>query len=86
MNNQSNIIGIGNQFYEKYVSDQYLLSKGLQDEYLLAIRFYSIFKKIDWKNQMEFRAYTPYLSTWILPQMENIQFNYPFFKDLKKYH
>lgn len=33
MNNQSDING--NKFYEKYVSDQYLFSKDLQEEYLL---------------------------------------------------
>ena len=78
MNNQTDVNE--NKFYEKYFSDQYLLSKDLQDKYLL-------------KNTIEFSKndcdrnqttiYTPYLSTWISPQTKNIQLNSTFFKFLK---
>lgn len=70
-----------NIFYEKFLSDQYLFSRDIQEKYFLQ-------QSIVWSdNECRNRSnitYTPYLSTWISPQTKNIALNYTFFKHLKK--
>jgi hypothetical protein len=70
-----------NNFYEKYFSDQYLLSKEIQEKYLFLNPIY--LKKNDCQNKSTI-VYTPYLSTWISPQTKNVYLNHTFFKQLKK--
>jgi hypothetical protein len=81
-NNQTELNDDNNNLYEKYFSDQYILSKELQDKYLLNNNYIN-FDKNDCKNKSNI-LFTPYLSTWISPQTKNIYLNYTFFKQLKK--
>lgn len=67
--------------HEKYLSDSYILSKDVQEKYLLNNDIH--FNENDCLNKSTV-TYTPYLSTWISPQTKNIQFNYTFFKQIKK--
>jgi len=78
LNNNNN-----NNLYEKYFSDQYILSKEFQDKYLLNNNNNINFDKNDCKNKSNI-LFTLYLSTWISPQTKNIYLNYTFFKQLKK--
>jgi hypothetical protein len=79
LNNQTELNE--NNFYEKYFSDQYLLSKEIQEKYLFLNPIY--LKKNDCQNKSTI-VYTPYLSTWISPQTKNVYLNHTFFKQLKK--
>ncbi|CAF0898291.1 unnamed protein product [Adineta steineri] len=67
--------------YEKYFSDDYILSKEIQEKYLLKNSI--DIDKHDCENISSI-IYTPYLSTWISPQTKNIYLNNTFFKQLKK--
>jgi len=79
LNNQTHLNE--NNIYEKYFSDHYILSKEIQEKYLLNNNIN--FEKNDCRNKSTI-FYTPYLSTWISPQTKNIYLNYTFFKQLKK--
>jgi hypothetical protein len=68
-------------FYEKYFSDHYILSKDIQEKYLLNNQIY--FNKNDCFNKSSL-TFTSYLSTWISPQTKNIFLNHTFFKQIKK--
>lgn len=70
-----------NEFYESYFSDQYLLSKPMQEKYLFPNDYRT--KKSDCQNKSAV-TFTPYLSTWISPQTKNIVLNATFFKHLKR--
>ena len=67
--------------YEKYFSDHYLLSKEIQEKYLLMNPIY--FDKNDCLNKSNI-TFTSYLTTWISPQIKNISLNYTFFKEIEK--
>jgi hypothetical protein len=79
LNNQT--ISNENNLYEKYFSDHYILSKKIQEKYLL-INNINVDKN-DCVNQSTI-IYSPYLSTWISPQTKNVYLNHTFFKQLKK--
>ena len=68
-------------FYDRYLSDQYLLSQDVQEKYLLNHPVH--LNQNDCRNQ-SIVTYTPYLSTWISPQTKNISLNHTFFKQMKK--
>ena len=68
-------------FYENYFSDHYILSKDIQEKYLL--NNYIKFNKNECLNKSSI-TFTLYLSTWISPQTKNIYLNNTFFKQLKK--
>ncbi|CAF2261216.1 unnamed protein product [Rotaria magnacalcarata] len=81
LNNKTQLNHNNDSFYEKYVSDNYILTKDIQEKYLLKNDIH--FKEIDCLNKSTV-TYTPYLSTWISPQTKNIYFNYTFFKQINK--
>jgi len=68
-------------FYEKYFSDYYILSKEIQEKYLLQQTIY--LEEYNCQNS-SLITFTPYLSTWISPQTKNIYLNHTFFKQIKK--
>ena len=70
-----------NELYEHYFSDQQLLSKSIQEKYLLNNPYRT--KKMECQNKSSV-TYTPYLSIWIAPQTKNISLNSTFFKQLKR--
>ncbi|CAF4708575.1 unnamed protein product, partial [Rotaria sp. Silwood2] len=84
LNNNTKLLNYNNNnnnIYEKYFSDYYILSKEIQEKYLL--NNYINIDKNDCLNKSTI-TYTPYLSTWISPQTKNIYLNYTFFKQVKK--
>ncbi|CAF4611118.1 unnamed protein product [Rotaria sp. Silwood1] len=83
LNNHTQLLNYNNHknIYEKYFSDYYILSKEIQEKYLL--NNYINIDKNDCVNKSTI-TYTPYLSTWISPQTKNIYLNYTFFKQIKK--
>ncbi|CAF2733356.1 unnamed protein product [Rotaria sp. Silwood2] len=84
LNNNTKLLNYNNNnnnIYEKYFSDYYILSKEIQEKYLL--NNYINIDKNDCLNKSTI-TYTPYLSTWISPQTKNIYLNYTFFKQVER--
>lgn len=85
MNNQQRLKNRTNvqqyDLYENYFTDQYLLSKSIQEKHLLKNPL--SFSQKECQNKSS-NSYSQFLPTWISPQTKNVPFNATVFKPLRK--